>query len=102
MGSRFGQKNFQQCRRLLPQELQQGIPRDTDLSSNADASYLPAADQLIGGIAPDAENRHQLLHPQRHGQVMNVVEAILHSSKSFFSISDRLLNSYLNVFRDLR
>ena len=54
---------------LLPQELQQSLPRDTDLPTDANASYLAAADQLVGGVAADAKDGHQVLYPQNHGEV---------------------------------
>ena len=47
MGSRFRQKIFFRQRDLLPQELQQSFLRNANLPSNADASYLTAADQFI-------------------------------------------------------
>ena len=50
MGSRFRQKNFCRRRDLLPQKLQQGISRNTNLPTNADASYLAAADQLYATL----------------------------------------------------
>ena len=63
-------KNFCRQRGLLPQELQQSVSRNADLPTDTDAPYLSAADQLIGGVASDAEDRHQVLHPQDHGEAV--------------------------------
>ena len=63
MGSRFRQKNFFRQRDLLQQELQQSLSWNTDLPTDADASYLSAADQLVGSVAADAEDGHQVLYP---------------------------------------
>ena len=63
-------KNFFRRRDLLPQKLQQGISRNAYLPTDTDAPYLSAADQLIGGVASDAEDRPQVLHPQDHGEVV--------------------------------
>ena len=87
MGSQFRQKSFPRRRTLLPQEIQQGRSRNANLSSDADTSHLSAADQLVAGVAADAENRHQVLHPQCHGQLMQV--AIL---KYTFSVVRRQRN----------
>lgn len=69
MGSRFRQKNFFRRRDLLPQKLQQGISRNAYLPTDTDTSYLAAADQLVGGVAADAKDGHQVLYPQNHGEV---------------------------------
>ena len=45
---------FLRRRDLLPQELQQGISRNTNLPTDTDATYLAAADQLIGGVHAEA------------------------------------------------
>ena len=63
-------KNFCRRRDLLPQELQQCLSWNAYLPTDTDASYLSAADQLVGGVASDAENGHQVLYPQGHGQLM--------------------------------
>ena len=62
-------KSFFRRRDLLSQELQQSLSRNAYLPTNVDASYLAAADQLIGGVAANAEDGHQVLHPQDHGKV---------------------------------
>ena len=61
---------FPRRKGLLPQELQQSLSRNTNLPTDTDASYLTAADQLIGSVASDAEEGHQVLHPQDHGEVV--------------------------------
>lgn len=73
---------FERLRSLflgILQELDQCVLRDTHLSADADATELAAADQLIGCVAPDAEDRHQLLHTQRHGEVIKGAVLILHT-----------------------
>ena len=65
------------------QELDQRILRDTHLSADADAAELAAADQLIGCVASDAEDRHELLHAQRHGQIVKGAVLILHRGPAF-------------------
>ena len=62
-------KNFFRRRDLLPQTLQQGISRNAYLPTDTDTSYLAAADQLVGGVAADAKDGHQVLYPQNHGEV---------------------------------
>ena len=77
---------FERLRSLflgILQELDQCVLRDTHLSADADAAELAAADQLIGCVAPDAEDRHQLLHTQRHGEVVKGTVLILHRGPAF-------------------
>ena len=65
------------------QELDQRVLGDTHLSADADAAEPAAADQLVGYVAPDAEDRHQLLHTQRHGQIVKGTVLILHRCPTF-------------------
>lgn len=60
---------FPRRRDLLPQKLQQCVSWNAYLPSDADAPYLSAADQFIGGVASDAKDGHQVLYPQNHGEV---------------------------------
>jgi hypothetical protein len=63
--------SLRHCHLKLPplQKLQQCLPWDADLPTDANASYLAAADQLVGGVAADAKDGHQVLYPQCHGEV---------------------------------
>ena len=77
---------FERLRSLflgILQELDQRVLGDAHLSADADAAELAAADQLIGCVAPDAENWHQLLHTQRHGQIVKGAVFILHHCPAF-------------------
>ncbi len=65
------------------QELDQRVLGDTHLPADADAVEPAAAHQLIGCVAPDAEDRHQLLHTQRHGEVVKGTALILHRGPAF-------------------
>ena len=38
-------------------------------NKDRDLHDLLTADQLIGGVAADAEDRHQILYPQCHWEV---------------------------------
>ena len=77
---------FERLRSLflgILQELDQRVLGDTHLSADADAAEPAAADQLVGYVAPDAEDRHQLLHTQRHGEVVKGTVLILHRGPAF-------------------
>mgnify|MGYP007089777215 CR=1 FL=1 len=77
---------FERLRSLflgILQELDQRVLGDTHLSADADAAESAAADQLIGCVASDAEDRHQLLHTQRHGQIVKRAVLILHHCPAF-------------------
>ena len=65
------------------QKLDQRVLGDTHLSADADAAEPAAADQLIGCVAPNAENWHQLLHAQRHGKIIKGAVLILHRGPAF-------------------
>lgn len=65
------------------QELDQRVLGDAHLSADADAAEPAAADQLISCVAPDAEDRHQFLHTQRHGEVVKGTVLILHRGPAF-------------------
>ena len=65
------------------QELDQRVLGDTHLPADADAAEPAAAHQLIGCVAPDAEDRHELLHTQRHGEVIKGAVLILHRGPAF-------------------
>ena len=77
---------FERLRSLflgILQELDQRVLGDAHLPTDADAAELAAADQLIGCVAPNAENWHQLLHAQRHGQIVKRAVLILHRGPAF-------------------
>ncbi len=77
---------FERLRSLflgILQELDQRVLGDAHLPTDADAAELTAADQLIGCVAPNAENWHQLLHAQRHGEVVKGTVLILHRGPAF-------------------
>ena len=77
---------FERLRSLflgILQELDQRVLGDTHLPADADAAEPAAADQLIGCVASDAEDRRQLLHTQRHGQIVKRAVLILHRCPAF-------------------
>ena len=71
---------FERLRSLflgILQELDQRVLGDAHLPTDADAA------ELIGCVAPNAENWHQLLHAQRHGEVVKGTVLILHRGPAF-------------------
>lgn len=65
---------------MLRKVFDQSVFRYPQLTANANAAYLPTSHQLICCIPADAENGHQILHPE--GQQ----ESIMYLLTKFFYI----------------
>ena len=57
---------------LSAKEGNQSCPRNSQLPPNSDAEDLPGTDQIVRGVPPDPQYRHQLLHAHGDRKILQI------------------------------